>query len=65
MYYNQNNDLDTRTRTKMNWHSVVLNAMEKLGGNATLKQLYSEIEGHAKLKQINIGEKNKANTTNI
>ena len=41
-------DLDTRTRTKMNWHSVVLNAMEKLGGNATLKQLYSEIEGHAK-----------------
>ncbi|MCQ4924919.1 hypothetical protein NE686_17590 [Tissierella carlieri] len=41
-------DIDSRTRTKLSWFTVVLNAMEKLGGKASLKQLYNEIEGHAK-----------------
>lgn len=46
-------DLDTRTRKKLSWHSVVLNAMEKLGGRATLQELYDEIDGHAKTETNN------------
>lgn len=41
-------DIDSRTRTKLSWFTVVLNAMERLGGKASLDQLYREIEGHAK-----------------
>lgn len=43
-------DIDSRTRTKLSWFTVVLNAMERLGGRANLQQLYEEIEGHAKTK---------------
>lgn len=43
-------EFDIRTRTKMSWFTVVLNAMERLGGKASLQQLYGEIEGHAKTK---------------
>lgn len=42
--------LDSRTRAKLSWFNVVMNAMEKLGGKASLKELYKEIEGHAKTK---------------
>lgn len=41
-------DIDSRTRTKLSWFTVVLNAMEKLGGKASLQELYKEIGGHAK-----------------
>lgn len=43
-------DIDSRARVKSSWYSVVLNAMEKLGGKASLQQLYREIQGHAKTK---------------
>lgn len=39
---------DLRQSTKISWHDVVLAALEKLGGQATLEQLYSEIDGHKK-----------------
>lgn len=43
-------NIDTRNRTKISWYTVVLNAMQKLGGRATLQQLYHEIKDHAKTK---------------
>jgi len=43
-------DIDSRTRSKMSWLNVVQNAMERLGGKASLADLYREIEGHAKTK---------------
>lgn len=43
-------DFDLRQSTRISWHDVVLAALEKLGGKATLDQLYSEIEGHGKTK---------------
>lgn len=43
-------DLDTRERTKLSWYTVVLNAIEKLGGKASLQELYNEIGNHAKTK---------------
>lgn len=46
-------EFDNRTKTKMSWLNVVASAMERLGGSATLKDLYSEIEGHAKTKTNN------------
>lgn len=41
-------DIDSRKGVKSSWFSVVLNAMERLGGKASLQELYNEIEGHAK-----------------
>lgn len=43
-------DIDTRLSKKISWHTVILNAMEKLGGRATLQQLYAEIDGHYKTR---------------
>lgn len=46
-------DLDSRTRTKISWYTVVRNAMERLGGEANLQDLYREIEGHKKTETNN------------
>lgn len=40
--------VDLRQSEKITWNAVVLAAMEKLGGKATLEQLYKEVEGHKK-----------------
>lgn len=46
-------NFDSRKGTKATWLSVVANAMEKLGGKATLEQLYSELSSHKKTKTNN------------
>lgn len=43
-------NIDLRTRPNQTWRDVVLAAISKLGGKASLQQLYSEIENHAKTK---------------
>lgn len=43
-------NVDLRTRPNQTWRDVVLAAISKLGGKASLQQLYSEIENHAKTK---------------
>lgn len=43
-------DIDLRTRPNQTWRDVVLAAISKLGGKASLEQLYSEIKDHAKVK---------------
>jgi len=43
-------NVDLRTRPNQTWRDVVLAAIERLGGRATLQQLYAEIEFHAKTK---------------
>ena len=43
-------NIDLRKHPKQTWRDVVLAAMEKLDGRATLEQLYYEIQYHAKTK---------------
>lgn len=45
--------IDLRQSEKITWRDVVLAAVESLGGQATLSQLYKEIEGHKKCKTNN------------
>lgn len=45
--------IDLRQSTKITWRDVVLAALESLGGQATLSQLYKEIDGHKKTKTNN------------
>lgn len=45
--------IDLRQSTKITWRDVVLAALESLGGQATLSQLYKEIEGHKKTETNN------------
>lgn len=41
-------NIDLRKTKKLTWRDVVQSALEKLGGNAKLKELYSEIKNHRK-----------------
>lgn len=43
-------NIDLRTRVNQTWKDVVFAAMERLGGKATLQQLYREIQFHSKTK---------------
>lgn len=46
----KNINYDLRQSKSMTWRDTILAAIQKLGGKATLKQLYSEVEGNAKTK---------------
>ena len=41
---------DLRNSEKISWRDVVLSALMKLGGKASLEMLYEEIQGHKKTK---------------
>lgn len=43
-------NIDLRETTKLTWKDVVLSALEKLGGQAELKELYQEIKNHKKTR---------------
>jgi hypothetical protein len=44
----KNIELDIRDSEKITWRDLVAAVLEKLGGKATLKDIYSEVEGHKK-----------------
>lgn len=43
--------LDIRDSLKITWKDLVASVLQKLGGNAKLENIYSEIEGHKKSKE--------------
>ena len=43
-------ELDIRDSQSATWKDVVMTALHKLGGNATLENVYREIDGHEKCK---------------
>ncbi len=49
----QKYQMDTRDSKRSTWKDVVYAALKKIGGNASLEDIYSEIEGHDKTKSNN------------
>lgn len=43
-------NIDLRKRPNQTWRDVVVSAIQKLGGRASLDDLYREVEGHEKTK---------------
>ena len=46
----QKYEMDTRDSKTSTWRDVVYAALKKIGRNASLEEIYSEIEGHEKAK---------------
>ena len=49
----QEYELDTRDSNSSTWKDVVFVALKKIGRNASLEEIYSEIEGHKKTQNNN------------